>query len=79
MFMRSGRIRQPGFSGFYSFRIHCAARKQKDPFSQMVSADQPGPRLDNASSHRLRLQMTLLHFTGVKPQVFQHLVSGRLK
>lgn len=34
----SGCLWQPGISGFYSFWIHCAARKQEGPFPQMVRA-----------------------------------------
>lgn len=82
MFMRSGCIWQPSFSGFYSFWIHCAARKQKDPFPQMVSTDNQlnlDPRLESSLSERLHLQLTLLQFTSFKPEVFQHLVSGLLK
>lgn len=80
--MRSGCIWQPSFSGFYAFWIHCAARKQKDPFPEMVSTDDQlnlDARLDNSLSERLHLQLTLLQFAGVKPEVFQHLVSGLLK
>lgn len=72
--MHSGCIWQPSFSGFYSFRIHCAARKQKDPFPQMVSRDDQlnqDPILDDSLSDRLHLQLMLLQFTGLKPEVFQ--------
>lgn len=36
----SGCVWQPSFSGFHSFWIHCAARKQEGPFPQMVSTDE---------------------------------------
>lgn len=43
------------------------------------SAVKPGRKLDRASSERPHLQLTFLQFTGFKPEVFQHLVSGLLK